>query len=97
MGQNLPLTFPLQPSYWRGASSGHAAKPLGGPEQPASHRLRSASSEDCVVAVSLRGLGKVYGGQGGDEKVALDALTLDMYQGHVTALLGARVELFAFL
>ena len=90
VGQNLPFYFPFLHSYWRESFNGDSTstrKPLDGGE-PASHPLRSAASEECSVAVSIQGLTKIYATSGGGQKHALDGLSLDMYQGHVTALLG---------
>ena len=42
------------------------------------------------MAVSIQNLTKVYPTTEGGEKRAVDGLTLDMYQGHITALLGAH-------
>lgn len=101
VGQSLPWYFPFQPSYWQGQHSQAGAgmspfKPTGSSDESlASHRLRSASSEECTVAVSIQGLTKVYQSSQGDRKYALDGLTLDMYQGHVTALLGKPLFIIA--
>lgn len=84
-GQNLPWYFPFQPSYWQTYSPRKPSKPAS--SLPDSHPLRSAASEEYTAAVSIQGLSKVYAGRG-EEKRALDKLSVDMYQGQITALLG---------
>ena len=86
LGQTLPFYFPFSPSYWK-SSRRSTWKAPGSPE---SHPLRSAASEECDVAVSIQDLSKVYSSFGGEDKLALDSLSLDIYQGQITALLGER-------
>ena len=87
IGQNLPFYFPLLPSYWRCSSPTNSPpKPPG--DTPESHRLRTAASEEYSTAVSIQNLTKTFRTTEGGEKHAVDGLSLDMYQGQITALLG---------
>ena len=94
-GQRLPLYFPFQPSYWRGAKPAagaglhdssfvHAPAVLGD--------IGPAVSGKSEPAVAIRGLCKDFATTDGCLKRALDGLTLDVQAGQVTALLGARMH-----
>ena len=89
-GQHLPLWFPLLPSYWfpslrhaniekvdaitEADSSGALVEEVG-----------SALKKQTTLGqtIEIENLRKVYG-----EKIAIDDLTLTMYNGQITALLG---------
>jgi ATP-binding cassette subfamily A (ABC1) protein 3 len=89
-GQALPLYFPFQYSYW---FPGRAQAPTadddedeipadGIPFEPVSDTLKKQKKEG--KSIEIRNLRKVFG----REKVAIGDLSLSMYQGQITALLG---------
>lgn len=86
VGQRLPWYFVLQPSYWRGdalitkmvradyhSQPDSPAQPEGGRGAPAVHLLQ---------------LTKLFRTTDGTVKRAVDALSLDVHRGEITALLG---------
>eukprot|EP00529_Nitzschia_sp_RCC80_P002451 CAMPEP_0113451218 /NCGR_PEP_ID=MMETSP0014_2-20120614/6226_1 /TAXON_ID=2857 /ORGANISM="Nitzschia sp." /LENGTH=1987 /DNA_ID=CAMNT_0000342569 /DNA_START=1298 /DNA_END=7261 /DNA_ORIENTATION=- /assembly_acc=CAM_ASM_000159 len=88
-GQALPLYFPFTLSYWCPSTSKSGAASTetdedANPEipiEPVSDRLRAQSTDG--TNIEIRGLTKSFG-----EKQAVDNLSLSMYNGQVTALLG---------
>ena len=85
--QTWPPHFPFLPSYWRrmlgarGAGDAEAVEPL---TTSAGHQPSSPNQP----AVDIWRLTKVFPTTGGNEKVAVDALTLGIPQGEITGLLG---------
>lgn len=88
-GVPLKWYFPFTPSYW---CPGTATAPpfdedmdedgeSGIPIEPVSNTLKQQAEEG--TSIEIRGLHKQYG-----EKIAVDGLSLSMYKGQVTALLG---------
>lgn len=89
-GQALPPYFFLTPSYWcrssdTGASTGDSLNKTdeemndGLPMEGVSNAIRSKTDDNIII----RGLGRTFG-----EKTAVENLSLTMYNGQVTALLG---------
>jgi ABC-type multidrug transport system ATPase subunit len=90
-GQALPFYFPFLPSYWCPPNSNTkpaddalvTAQPLEGiPYEPVSDALRRQSIDG--ESIELHNLRKQFGSQ----KIAVDGLSLSMYKGQITALLG---------
>jgi ATP-binding cassette, subfamily A (ABC1), member 3 len=89
-GQALPFYFPFTSAYW---CPGNAAPPSsntvdevtkyaeGVPVEPVTDALRVQSVQG--EGIEIRRLRKVFG-----DKTAVDGLSLSMYKGQVTALLG---------
>lgn len=88
-GRPMPWYFPFTSAYWFPGrilappmdDSGIDEYPPEIPSEPVSTALKEQSSEG--QSIEIRKLRKVYG-----EKIAVDDLTLSMYSGQVTALLG---------
>jgi len=90
-GQNLPLWFPLMPSHWcpslRHPTHEHAsaieegADGSGAVVEPVGAILHRQS--ELGQSIEIDNLRKTYG-----EKIAVDNLSLSMYSGQITALLG---------
>ncbi|CAD7685899.1 unnamed protein product [Nyctereutes procyonoides] len=78
-----PWTFPLQRSYWLGPRSPVASPPPPTPRDP--EALTEEVPPGLTPGVSVRGLEKRFPG---NPQPALRGLTLDFYEGHITALLG---------
>ncbi|XP_072578142.1 phospholipid-transporting ATPase ABCA7 isoform X1 [Vulpes vulpes] len=78
-----PWTFPLRRSYWLGPCSPVASPPPPTPRDP--EALTEEVPPGLTPGVSVRGLEKRFPG---NPQPALRGLTLDFYEGHVTALLG---------
>ncbi|XP_041616343.1 phospholipid-transporting ATPase ABCA7 isoform X2 [Vulpes lagopus] len=78
-----PWTFPLRRSYWLGPRSPVASPPPPTPRDP--EALTEEVPPGLTPGVSVRGLEKRFPG---NPQPALRGLTLDFYEGHVTALLG---------
>jgi ATP-binding cassette, subfamily A (ABC1), member 3 len=89
-GQALPFYFPFLPSYWFPTKNNNvrvgtltSAEPNQGiPYEPVSDTLRRQSVDG--ESIELHNLRKVFGTQ----KIAVDGLSLSMYKGQITALLG---------
>ncbi|XP_022107295.1 ATP-binding cassette sub-family A member 3-like isoform X2 [Acanthaster planci] len=87
-----PAYFPFQRSYWCGVSVGKQGTHVGQENEigmntgldPADHE---ASPEGIPAGIQIKGLTKVYKSSVGS-KLAVDNLTVSMYQGQITALLG---------
>ena len=87
-GQALPLWFPFTSSYW---CPGRSVAPQeeddkepvndGIPFEPVGNTLLRQKEQG--ESIEIRGLRKTFG-----EKTAVDNLSLSMYSGHITALLG---------
>lgn len=88
-GQPLPWHFPFTLSYW---CPGNASAPMvtnaedgpiddSVPVEPVTDALRAQSDQG--LGIEIHGLRKSFG-----EKTAVDGLSLAMYSGQVTALLG---------
>lgn len=91
-GQALPLWFPFTLSYWLPSravsldpsttnSKVEANDNSSVPLEPVSDTLKRQADEG--KSIELRSLRKVFG-----DKVAVDGLSLSMYNGQITALLG---------
>lgn len=88
-GQSLPYNFPFTASYWCPGSAkspvvtddGETTYAEGIPVEPVTEALRAQSLAG--DGIEIRGLRKQFG-----EKTAVDGLSLSMYKGQVTALLG---------
>ncbi|XP_078344110.1 phospholipid-transporting ATPase ABCA3-like [Oculina patagonica] len=85
-----PFYFPCQPSYWCGRSHDNVLI------KPVNQEMKVLSDEnvanveeepDLPVGVSIEGLRKVFKGSTGS-KVAVDELSLNIFKGQITALLG---------
>lgn len=91
-GQRLHPLAPFTPAYWRGAAApgDGAAKEAAGAGERAP--LLACESGDGgsreAAAVELEGLTKVFPTTGGGRTVAVDALSIALPPGQVTALLG---------
>mmetsp|Transcript_15159 Transcript_15159/g.25138 ORF Transcript_15159/g.25138 Transcript_15159/m.25138 type:complete len:1684 (-) Transcript_15159:977-6028(-) len=89
LGQALPWYFPFMKSYWCGVKHVEIsvdedevdAKALNVPVEEVSDAAHSSIKEGRGIAI--RGLRKQFG-----DKTAVDGLSLSMYPGEVTALLG---------
>jgi ATP-binding cassette subfamily A (ABC1) protein 3 len=87
-GQALPPWFPFQRSYWM-PSTARAPRDdtderhdnAGIPDEPVGPALLRQNEENKTLEIHR--LRKVFG-----EKVAVDGVTLSMYSGQITALLG---------
>lgn len=93
-GQALPLWFPFSPSYWCSGTTAagsdaaadddnmdEAAAEQDVPVEPVGDVLRRQAEEGRNI--EIKGLRKQFG-----DKMAVDGLTLSMYSGEITALLG---------
>lgn len=94
-GQALPWYFPFSASYWRPRSSSSARREEASdsaafsaasssewlPMEPVGEDLQRQSVEG--KSIEIQNLGKKFG-----DKTAVDGLSLSMYSGQVTALLG---------
>uniref|UniRef100_A0A8C0YTU6 ABC transporter domain-containing protein n=1 Tax=Canis lupus familiaris TaxID=9615 RepID=A0A8C0YTU6_CANLF len=78
-----PWTFPFRRSYWLGPCSPVASPPPPTPRDP--EVLTEEVPPGLTPGVSIRGLEKRFPG---NPQPALCGLSLDFYEGHVTALLG---------
>jgi ABC-type multidrug transport system fused ATPase/permease subunit len=84
-----PWYFPVTSSYWFG-------KPSVSPDDTEANikisELNSSSSREAdpnlPVGISIRNLTKVYKSHGGSHKLAVDGLSLNMFKGQITSLLG---------
>eukprot|EP00058_Branchiostoma_floridae_P014356 XP_002599844.1 hypothetical protein BRAFLDRAFT_95534 [Branchiostoma floridae] len=90
-GVPKPPYFLFQPSYWCGPSN--RVKHGEDLEMEAANNLSTTDSphepepQGLPLGISIRNLGKVFKGSTG-RKVAVDGLSLNMYQGQITSLLG---------
>jgi ABC-type multidrug transport system fused ATPase/permease subunit len=99
-GTQLPWYFPFLPSFWCDCffKQGHRYENLEDADahqdtkhaqyfEPVAAELKQqVKDEKCV---SIRGLRRVFKNPaGGDDRVAVQGLDLDLYQGQVTVLLG---------
>lgn len=90
VGQRLPWYFVLQPSYWRGdalitkmvRADYHTQQ-----DAPTQHGDVSGGGRG-APAVHLLQLTKLFRTTDGTVKRAVDALSLDVHRGEITALLG---------
>ena len=88
-GQSLPFNFPFTTSYWRpgraipltATDDGGTTYAEGIPVEPVTEALRAQSLAG--DGIEIRSLRKQFG-----DKTAVDGLSLSMYKGQVTALLG---------
>ncbi|XP_072457451.1 phospholipid-transporting ATPase ABCA7 isoform X2 [Notamacropus eugenii] len=78
-----PWNFPFQKSYWCGELAMVSLDPTHPKDDP--QVLVEDPSPGLQVGVSLRGLVKYYPGSA---RPALQGLSLDFYEGHITAFLG---------
>ncbi|KAM9095061.1 phospholipid-transporting ATPase ABCA7 isoform 2-T2 [Sarcophilus harrisii] len=78
-----PWNFPFRKSYWCGELGLVSLDP--GPSKNDSQVLVEEPSPGLQVGVSLQGLVKYYPGSA---RPALQGLSLDFYEGHITAFLG---------
>ncbi|XP_031561453.1 ATP-binding cassette sub-family A member 3-like [Actinia tenebrosa] len=89
-----PFYFPFQKSYWCGFShddiieANATDKELGPVEnKDQDHHAVEDEPTDLQIGVGIKGLRKVFKSSAGT-KVAVDGLSLNMYKGQITALLG---------
>ncbi len=98
-GTQLPFYFPFTPSYWCGAKlvkKEQELEPLLNPGEQESSKIEQVSEElraqendnRCIV---IRNLRKVYKTTA-EDRVAVDCLNLNVYEGQVTVLLGHNGE-----
>jgi len=89
-GQALPPWFPFSLSYWCPGRAGKVASKetwnadevvMSGPNEPVGEALMRQSAEG--KNIEIRNLCKVF-----NKKIAVDDLSLTMYSGQITALLG---------
>eukprot|EP00978_Attheya_sp_CCMP212_P013362 scaffold33622_cov51-Attheya_sp.AAC.3 len=86
-GTPLPWYFPFQKAYWCGGESSDAVEEAAAvendliPIEPVSDALKEQEKDGRCV--QLRNLSRTFG-----TKTAVDGLSLSMYSGQVTALLG---------
>eukprot|EP00550_Attheya_septentrionalis_P003060 CAMPEP_0198282180 /NCGR_PEP_ID=MMETSP1449-20131203/2021_1 /TAXON_ID=420275 /ORGANISM="Attheya septentrionalis, Strain CCMP2084" /LENGTH=1933 /DNA_ID=CAMNT_0043978311 /DNA_START=256 /DNA_END=6057 /DNA_ORIENTATION=+ len=86
-GTPLPWYFPFQKAYWCGGEASHAVEETAAvendliPIEPVSDALKEQEKDGRCV--QLRNLSRTFG-----TKTAVDGLSLSMYSGQVTALLG---------
>ncbi|XP_044943928.1 phospholipid-transporting ATPase ABCA7 isoform X7 [Mustela putorius furo] len=78
-----PWNFPFRRSYWFGARSPKGSSPPATPKDP--KVLMEEVPPGLTPGVSIRGLEKHFPG---NPQPALRGLSLDFYQGQITALLG---------
>ncbi|XP_059244429.1 phospholipid-transporting ATPase ABCA7 isoform X3 [Mustela nigripes] len=78
-----PWNFPFRRSYWFGARSPKGSSPPATPKDP--KVLMEEVPPGLIPGVSIRGLEKHFPG---NPQPALRGLSLDFYQGQITALLG---------
>lgn len=93
VGQRLPWYFVLQPSYWRGDAliTKMVRADFGAPQEaPHTAATPDAASDTATdaPAVHLLQLTKLFRTTDGTVKRAVDALSLDVNRGEITALLG---------
>lgn len=86
-----PFYFPFTKSYWCGVSQDNTMQVNSeeemGPVDRADNPDIEDETHDLPVGVSIKNLRKVFKGSTGS-KVAVDGLSLQMYKGQITALLG---------
>ncbi|XP_073229976.1 phospholipid-transporting ATPase ABCA3-like [Porites lutea] len=86
-----PFYFPFTKSYWCGTSSDDVIDVRAEQEMNPVERSDNPDIEDethdLPVGVGIKDLRKVFKGSAGS-KVAVDGLSLQMYKGQITALLG---------
>jgi ATP-binding cassette subfamily A (ABC1) protein 3 len=87
-GRPLPWYFPFTASYWCSGTGTHSHEdatdieyPLEVPVEPVSSSLKDQAGQG--RSIEIRKLSKTFG-----EKVAVDGLSMSMYSGQITALLG---------
>ncbi|XP_057564820.1 phospholipid-transporting ATPase ABCA7 isoform X4 [Hippopotamus amphibius kiboko] len=78
-----PWTFPFRRSYWFGPGTPKGPAPPPAPQDP--KVLVEDAPPGLIPGVSIRGLEKRFPGK---PQPALRGLSLDFYQGHITAFLG---------
>uniref|UniRef100_A0A4X2KQE6 ATP binding cassette subfamily A member 7 n=1 Tax=Vombatus ursinus TaxID=29139 RepID=A0A4X2KQE6_VOMUR len=78
-----PWNFPFRKSYWCGELASASLDPTPSKDDP--QVLVEDPSPGLQVGVSLQGLVKYYPGSA---RPALQGLSLDFYEGHITAFLG---------
>lgn len=78
-----PWNFPFRRSYWFGPRSPNGSAPPAAPQDP--EVLVEEAPPGLIPGVSIRGLEKHFPG---NLQPALRGLSLDFYQGHITAFLG---------
>ncbi|KAJ7372623.1 ATP-binding cassette sub- A member 5 [Desmophyllum pertusum] len=91
-GQRRPPYFIFMPSFWKSLFSAKGKNK--GPTRQLSARVQEASDDVEAMpadmhgneAISIHKLRKVFHGK--EEVVAVDGVSMDIYEGHVTALLG---------
>lgn len=85
-----PLHFFLLPSYWCGSAK--AVDSFAGMVDSHESSVEPGNVEQAPAGlkagIELRALRKVFKNQTGGTKTAVDGLSLDMYEGQITALLG---------
>ena len=90
-GIPLKFYFPLQPSYWCGAKSSscnddlHESSPLLSTTESGEFEQEP---EGLTVGVEVKKIKKVFNEGSSDEKLAVDGLSLRMFEGQISALLG---------
>ncbi|KAJ7352721.1 hypothetical protein OS493_034326 [Desmophyllum pertusum] len=87
-----PFYFPFTKTYWCGASSDNiiqvgAEQELNPVDKTSENPAIEDESHDLPIGVGIKDLRKVFKGSTGS-KVAVDGLSLNMYKGQITALLG---------
>jgi ATP-binding cassette subfamily A (ABC1) protein 1 len=88
-GRALPLYFPVMPSYWFGysgvARTGMGSDEIEYPEGVAVEQVSKTLMEQMKQgkSIEIRGLRNTFG-----DKTAVDGLSMSLYRGHITALLG---------
>jgi len=87
-----PFYFPFTKSYWCGASADNVIEvgieqELNPLDKMSENVAIEEETHDLPIGVGIRDLRKVFKGSTGSE-VAVDGLTLNMYKGQITALLG---------
>ncbi|XP_065774517.1 phospholipid-transporting ATPase ABCA7 isoform X5 [Muntiacus reevesi] len=78
-----PWNFPFRRSYWFGSQTPKGPAPVLAVQDP--KVLVEEAPPDLIPGVSIRGLEKHFPG---NPQPALCGLSLDFYQGHITAFLG---------
>lgn len=87
-----PFYFPFTKSYWCGVSSDKvvqvgAEEELNPVDKHSGNPAIEDETHDLPIGVGIKDLRKVFRGSKGS-KVAVDGLTLNIYKGQITALLG---------
>lgn len=88
-GVPQPWYFFLTPSYWCGSSRTALGKEEGDddPEKALRTEFFEAEPEDLVAGIKIKHVSKVFRA-GGQSKAAVRDLTLNLYEGQITVLLG---------